>query len=203
MSFLCSHGEKQKRFFPLSCSIWASDLLGLDSTNVMPREQQLTFFFSLPLLALSFLCSSTILFSIKPNKYSTAWSRGYTYGCHLEVFKVPVTKDMVSEIFNMSKKKSAFDVLTLAVMAGQIFLFFSLPTKVKRLLFFFIFIFWRAGYNAGLGYLLKLQSERRGLVAWAREAGIFDKNKGNPWYDWLKVELSCKMEADYDFDVSG
>ncbi|KAG0357444.1 phosphatidylethanolamine N-methyltransferase [Podila minutissima] len=118
------------------------------------------------------------------------------------IFKVPVTKDMVSEIFNMSKKKSAFDVLTLAVMAGQIFLFFSLPTKVKRLLFFFIFIFWRAGYNAGLGYLLKLQSERRGLVAWAREAGIFDKNKGNPWYDWLKVELSCKMEADYDFDTA-
>jgi hypothetical protein len=109
---------------------------------------------------------------------------------------------MVSEIFDMSKKKSAFDVLTLAVMAGQIFLFFSLPTKVKRFLFLLIFIFWRAGYNAGLGYLLKLQSERRGLVAWAREAGIFDKNRGNPWYDWLKVELSCKMESDYDFDVS-
>ncbi|KAF8947546.1 phosphatidylethanolamine N-methyltransferase, partial [Haplosporangium bisporale] len=110
------------------------------------------------------------------------------------------TKDMVREIFDMSKKKSAFDILTLAVMAGQIFLFFSLPTKVKRFLFLFIFIFWRAGYNAGLGYLLKLQSERRGLVAWAREAGIFDKSRGNPWYDWLKVELSCKMEADYDFD---
>jgi len=110
---------------------------------------------------------------------------------------------MISEIFDMSKKKSAFDILTLAVMAGQIFLFFSLPTIVKRFLFLFIFFFWRAGYNAGLGYLLKLQSERRGLVAWAREAGIFDKNGGNPWYDWLKVELGCKMEADYDFDVSG
>ncbi|KAF9217119.1 phosphatidylethanolamine N-methyltransferase [Podila verticillata] len=113
-----------------------------------------------------------------------------------------MTKDMVREIFDMSKKKSAFDILTLAVMAGQIFLFFSLPTKVKRFLFLFIFIFWRAGYNAGLGYLLKLQSERRGLVAWAREAGIFDKSRGNPWYDWLKVELSCKMEADYDFDAA-
>ncbi|KAG0024359.1 phosphatidylethanolamine N-methyltransferase [Podila clonocystis] len=113
-----------------------------------------------------------------------------------------MTKDMVSEIFDMSKKKSAFDVLTLAVMAGQIFLFFSLPIKVKRILFLFIFVFWRAGYNAGLGYLLKLQSERRGLVAWARETGIFDKYKGNPWYDWLKVELSCKMEADYDFDTA-
>ncbi|KAF9414265.1 phosphatidylethanolamine N-methyltransferase [Podila epigama] len=86
-------------------------------------------------------------------------------------------------------------------MAVQIFLFFSLPTTVKRFLFLIIFTFWRAGYNAGLGYLLKLQSERRGLVAWARGSGIFDKNSGNPWYDWLKVELSCKMESDYDFDT--
>lgn len=108
---------------------------------------------------------------------------------------------MLSEIFDMSKKKSAFDILTLAVMGVQIFLFFTLPTNVKRFLFLVLFVFWRAGYNAGLGYLLKLQSERRGLVAWAKEKGIFDKSSGSPWYDWLKVELSCKMDADYDFEV--
>jgi len=117
------------------------------------------------------------------------------------VFRVPVTKDMVSEIFDMSKKKSAFDILTLAVMGLQILLFLTLPTTLKRWLFLFLFIFWRAGYNAGLGYLLKLQSERRGLVALAREKGVFDKDRGGAWYSWLKEELSCKMEADYDFDV--
>ncbi|KAG0028758.1 phosphatidylethanolamine N-methyltransferase [Podila clonocystis] len=116
------------------------------------------------------------------------------------IFRVPATKDMLSEIFDMSKKKSAFDLLTLAVMGVQIFLFFTLPTNVKRFLFLVLFVFWRAGYNAGLGYLLKLQSERRGLVAWAKEKGIFDKASGSPWYDWLKVELSCKMDADYDFE---
>lgn len=108
---------------------------------------------------------------------------------------------MLSEIFDMRKKKSAFDIMTLAVMGVQIFLFFTLPTNVKRFLFLVLFVFWRAGYNAGLGYLLKLQSERRGLVAWAKEKGIFDKSSGSPWYDWLKVELSCKMDADYDFEV--
>ncbi|KAG0047644.1 phosphatidylethanolamine N-methyltransferase [Gryganskiella cystojenkinii] len=117
------------------------------------------------------------------------------------IFRVPATKDMLSEIFDMSKKKSAFDLLTLAVMGFQIFLFFTLPTGVKRFLFLVLFLFWRAGYNAGLGYLLKLQSERRGLVAWAKEKGIFDKERGGAWYDWLKEELSCKMDSDYDFET--
>ncbi|KAF8928564.1 phosphatidylethanolamine N-methyltransferase [Dissophora ornata] len=118
------------------------------------------------------------------------------------IFRVPVTKDMLSEIFDMSKKKSAFDILTLAVMGFQILMFFTLPTYIKRWLFLVLFIFWRAGYNAGLGYLLKLQSERRGLVAWAKEKGIFDKTHGGGWYEWLKQELSCKMDSDYDFDSS-
>jgi len=109
---------------------------------------------------------------------------------------------MLSEVFDMSKKKSAFDVITLAVMGVQILLFFILPTHIKRWLFLVIFLFWRAGYNAGLGYLLKLQSERRALVAWAKEKGIFDKNRGGTWYTWLKQELSCKMGPDYDYDAS-
>ncbi|KAG0366159.1 phospholipid methyltransferase-domain-containing protein [Gamsiella multidivaricata] len=117
------------------------------------------------------------------------------------IFRVPVTKDMVSELFDMSKKKSAFDIITLAVMGVQVLLFFALPLVVRRWLFLFLFLGWRAGYNAGLGYLLKIQSERRALVAWAREKGIFDKNRKSPWYGWLKVELSCKMGSDYQFDA--
>ncbi|KAI1293973.1 phosphatidylethanolamine N-methyltransferase, partial [Mortierella claussenii] len=116
-------------------------------------------------------------------------------------FRVPVTKDMVSELFDMSKRKSLFDVLTLVVMGVQILLFLTLPSTIKRWLFLILFVFWRAGYNAGLGYLLKLQSERRGLVAWAKEKGIFDKQRGSAWYDWLKEELSCKMGRDYQFET--
>jgi len=108
---------------------------------------------------------------------------------------------MVSELFDMSKKKSAFDVVTLAVMAFQILLYLVLPTTFKQWLFLFLFLGWRAGYNAGLGYLLKQQSDRRALVVWAREKGIFDKNRHNPWYEWLKVDLSAKMGKDYQFEV--
>ncbi|KAF9353259.1 phosphatidylethanolamine N-methyltransferase [Mortierella sp. NVP85] len=118
------------------------------------------------------------------------------------IFRVPTTQDMVSELFDMSKKKSAFDVVTLAVMAFQILLYLVLPTNFKRWLFLFLFLGWRAGYNAGLGYLLKQQSDRRALVVWAREKGIFDKNRHNPWYEWLKVELSAKMDKDYQFDAA-
>ncbi|KAG0253722.1 phosphatidylethanolamine N-methyltransferase [Mortierella polycephala] len=117
------------------------------------------------------------------------------------IFRVPMTKDMVTEIFDMSKRKSAFDIITLSVMGVQILLFFILPSTLKRWFFLFLFLFWRTAYNAGLGYLLKLQSERRGLTAWAREKGIFDKDRGGAWYVWLKDELSCKMEADYNFDT--
>ncbi|KAF9140205.1 phosphatidylethanolamine N-methyltransferase, partial [Linnemannia schmuckeri] len=106
------------------------------------------------------------------------------------VFRVPVTKDMVTEIFDMSKRKSVFDIITLVVMGVQVLLFFTLPTSIKKWLFLILFVFWRAGYNAGLGYLLKMQSSRRGLVALAREKGIFDRNRGSPWYDWLKDELT-------------
>ncbi|KAF9932021.1 phosphatidylethanolamine N-methyltransferase [Linnemannia zychae] len=117
------------------------------------------------------------------------------------IFRVPVTKDMVTEIFDMSKRKSVFDVITLVVMGVQILLFFTLPTSLKRWLFLVLFVFWRVAYNAGLGYLLVMQSNRRGLVALAREKGIFDKTRRSPWYDWLKEELSCKMESDYDFET--
>ncbi|KAK3809897.1 MAG: phospholipid methyltransferase-domain-containing protein [Linnemannia elongata] len=118
------------------------------------------------------------------------------------IFRVPVTKDMVTEIFDMSKRKSVFDIITLVVMGVQVLLFLTLPTSIKKWLFLILFVFWRAGYNAGLGYLLKLQSNRRGLVALAREKGIFNKNRGSPWYDWLKDELTCKMESDYDFETA-
>ncbi|ORZ04453.1 phospholipid methyltransferase-domain-containing protein [Lobosporangium transversale] len=116
------------------------------------------------------------------------------------IFRVPVTRDMVSELFDISKRKSLFDVLTLTVMGIQVLLFITLPSAIRRWFFLLLFVIFRSGYNAGLGYLLKLQSDHRGLVVWAREKGIFDKRRDNPWYSWLKQELSCKMGPDYRFD---
>nr|CAG8454112.1 3673_t:CDS:10 [Entrophospora candida] len=60
----------------------------------------------------------------------------------------------------------------------------------------------KCAYNMGLGWLLKYQSDKRGLVIWAKRNNIFHK-KNLKWYPLLKKELSTKMGDDYDFDDSG
>ncbi|KAI8073022.1 phospholipid methyltransferase-domain-containing protein [Gongronella butleri] len=104
---------------------------------------------------------------------------------------------MVQTLMDPKKKKSFFDYLTLGIMGVQIFLFFVLDTRVKQFLFLFLFAFWRLAYNAGLGVLLKYQSDSRGLVELAKHLQIFEPE--SKWYHWLRRQLSAKMEDDYDF----
>ncbi|CAG8455816.1 2660_t:CDS:10 [Acaulospora morrowiae] len=119
-----------------------------------------------------------------------------------KVFQVPQTSDMLTSVFTLSTRKSAFDTITLVVISSQILLFFILPSSIRRWIFLILFIFWRVSYNAGLGALLKYQSDRRGLVLWAKRKKIFDKEKGGKWYTFLKEELTVKMGDDYDFDTA-
>ncbi|CEP14983.1 hypothetical protein [Parasitella parasitica] len=105
----------------------------------------------------------------------------YSYGKTPDgkVFRVPLTREMVANLLNPKQKKGVFDWITLATMAFEIGLFFILPLWAKRVLFLFIFFFWRLAYNAGLGVLLKYQSDSRGLVRLARQYQIFDR-EANP-----------------------
>src|SRR4051812_42802165 len=107
---------------------------------------------------------------------------------------------MLSTLFNPYLRKSAFDKATLISLGFQVALFFLLPTTPKRIFFTFIFLFWRAGYNAGLGYMLGIQSKSRALVRWAKKSRLFVRD--GPWYSWLRHELTMKMGDDYDFDAS-
>ncbi|KAI9318250.1 phospholipid methyltransferase-domain-containing protein [Dichotomocladium elegans] len=116
-----------------------------------------------------------------------------------KVFRVPVTRDMLTGLINPKEKKSFFDLLTLGTMAVEISLLFLLPRSVSQILFIFIFFFWRLAYNAGLGYLLKFQSDKRGLVKLAKKHEIFDKEARPELYRWLNTQLSMKMGDDYDF----
>ncbi|CAJ0645226.1 11369_t:CDS:10 [Entrophospora sp. SA101] len=50
--------------------------------------------------------------------------------------------------------------------------------------------------------VIGFQSDKRGLVIWAKRNNIFHK-KNLKWYPLLKKELSTKMGDDYDFDDSG
>lgn len=108
---------------------------------------------------------------------------------------------MVSNLFDPTQKKGVFDWITLGTMAIEIGLFFVLPVWAKRILFLFVFFFWRLAYNAGLGVLLKYQSDSRGLVRLAKKYQIFDREANPRAYHWLQHQLSIKMGDDYDFAV--
>ncbi|OBZ84963.1 Phosphatidylethanolamine N-methyltransferase [Choanephora cucurbitarum] len=128
----------------------------------------------------------------------------YSYGKTSDgkVFRVPLTREMVQTLLNPKVKKSIFDWFTLGIMALEIGLFFVLPVWFKRILFIFVFFFWRLAYNVGLGVLLKYQSDSRGLVRWAKKYHLFDLQKNPKAYHWLKYQLSVKMGDDYDFDTA-
>ncbi|KAI8645821.1 phospholipid methyltransferase-domain-containing protein [Parasitella parasitica] len=125
----------------------------------------------------------------------------YSYGKTPDgkVFRVPLTREMVATLLNPKQKKGVFDWVTLGIMALEIGLFFVLPVWAKRILFLFIFFVWRLAYNAGLGVLLKYQSDSRGLVRLARHYQIFDREANPRIYHWLQHQLSIKMGDDYDF----
>jgi phosphatidylethanolamine N-methyltransferase len=109
---------------------------------------------------------------------------------------------MVANLLNPKIQKGVFDWITLGTMAIEIGLFFVLPVWAKQILFLFVFFFWRLAYNAGLGVLLKYQSDSRGLVRLAKKYKIFDRDANPTAYHWLQHQLSIKMGDDYDFAVS-
>ena len=80
------------------------------------------------------------------------------------MFKIPQTHDMLSSLFDPRLPKSHIDILTLSLLALQVVLFVSLPLNVSRYFFMVYFAMWRLAYNAGLGYVLRQQSETKWIV---------------------------------------
>ncbi|RSL90111.1 Phosphatidylethanolamine N-methyltransferase [Fusarium oligoseptatum] len=99
------------------------------------------------------------------------------------VFIVPTTHDMVSQLLDPRQPKNFSDAI--------------------RVVFAFVFLFWRACYNIGIGVLLQIQSNHRRLVTWARRWKLFENpatgKNPRPWlYNLLKNELETKIEEDYE-----
>lgn len=118
------------------------------------------------------------------------------------VFVVPETHDMVSQLLDPREPKNLSDVVVLAILALHIWAAYVLPPGLKRPLFAAVFLFWRASYNVGIGYLLTVQSKYRLLVTWARRMKLFEDPSagGNPrpWlYALLQRELETKIPKDY------
>lgn len=112
---------------------------------------------------------------------------------------------MVSQLLDPREPKNLSDVIVLAILGLHILAAYYLPWSLKRPVFAAIFLFWRASYNVGIGYLLTIQSKYKLLVTWAKRWKLFeDPSTGKnprPWlYNLLKVELETKIPADYKFD---
>ncbi|PSN62282.1 phosphatidylethanolamine N-methyltransferas-like protein [Corynespora cassiicola Philippines] len=121
------------------------------------------------------------------------------------VFIVPHTHDMVSQLLSPSQPKNLSDAVVLAVLAGHILTLYILPQRARIPVFAAIFLFWRAAYNAGIGWLLNEQSNHNRLVLWAKNSHILDKPEGgkNPHptlYGLLKREMETKIPKDYRFE---
>ncbi|KAL8774478.1 MAG: hypothetical protein Q9209_000851 [Squamulea sp. 1 TL-2023] len=120
------------------------------------------------------------------------------------VFTVPQTHDMVSQLLSPSQPKNISDLFVLAILGLLILGCYLAPAWVRVPLYAVIFLFWRACYNAGIGYLLHIQSHHRKLVAWAKRWKIFvdPKTGDNPhpvlWY-LLRREMETKIREDYKF----
>lgn len=121
------------------------------------------------------------------------------------IFIVPETHDMVSQLLDPREPKNLSDLVVLGVLALHIWAAYALPKSIKVPVFAVIFLFWRAAYNVGIGYLLTVQSKYKLLVTWARRLRAFERpetgNNPRPWlYNLLKTELEAKIPKDYKMD---
>jgi phosphatidylethanolamine N-methyltransferase len=119
----------------------------------------------------------------------------------LSVFRVPTTHDVITALFHPYYPKSHIDILNLGLLAFQLFLFYSLPSTPRKLFFFLYFTFWRAAYDAGLGYFLTKQSKRRWIVRAVHKLGWLDQERRPLVRAWIRKQLVGKMGKDYSFDV--
>ncbi|GAA5987888.1 hypothetical protein JCM11641_003523, partial [Rhodosporidiobolus odoratus] len=116
------------------------------------------------------------------------------------VFSIPETHNMLSSLFDPRFPKSNIDLLTLGLLATQVFLFFILPRASAKWFFGLSFAFWRLAYDAGLGYVLRKQSETRWIVKAASKYGWFDPERRPAVSTWARRELQKKMGRDYSFE---
>lgn len=112
---------------------------------------------------------------------------------------------MVSQLLSPTQPKNFSDLIVLLVLGVLIISLYLLPSPWRIPTYAVIFLFWRTCYNAGIGYLLHIQSRHRRLVSWAKRSRIFDKprpgeNKRTWVYSTLKREFETKIPEDYRFE---
>ncbi|KAH9476865.1 phosphatidylethanolamine N-methyltransferase [Psilocybe cubensis] len=117
-----------------------------------------------------------------------------------EVFRVPTTHDVLTTLFHPGYPKSHLDLLNLGLLGLQIVIYFALSRKAAQIFFFFYFAFWRAAYDAGLGWVLTKQSKKKWIEREVQRRGWLDEKRRPAVRNWIKKQLVDKMGKDYSFD---
>ncbi|KAI0062970.1 hypothetical protein BV25DRAFT_1907416 [Artomyces pyxidatus] len=117
-----------------------------------------------------------------------------------QVFRVPTTHDVVTALLHPAYPKSHIDILNLGLLGLQLVLFLVLPRTARKIFFFFYFAFWRAAYDAGLGYVLTKQSKKKWIVREIQRLGWLDEQRRPNVRNWIRKQLVGKMGKDYSFD---
>lgn len=119
-----------------------------------------------------------------------------------DIFLAPPTHDFLNTL-SSTLFTSTLTQLTLLTLIAQPIIYYLLgPGRTRQIFFFLEFAFWRASYDAGLGWMLRRQSERKWIVRKLRSWGILDrattKDGGQPsaWSIWWKRELEAKLGAE-------
>jgi len=130
-----------------------------------------------------------------------------TYACSssvdlpILVFRVPTTHDVITTLLNPSYPKSDFDILNLGLLGLQIVLYLLFSRGTAQIFFICYFAFWRAAYDAGLGWVLTKQSKKKWIVKEVQKLGWLDATRRPAMRDWIRQQLVGKMGKDYSFDV--
>jgi phosphatidylethanolamine N-methyltransferase len=90
----------------------------------------------------------------------------------------------------------------LGLLGFQIVLYLLLSRKGAQIFFLFYFAFWRAAYDAGLGWVLTKQSKKKWIVKEVQRLGWLDEKRHPAIREWIRKQLVDKMGKDYSFDVS-
>lgn len=117
-----------------------------------------------------------------------------------EVFRVPTTHDVLTGLFHPRYPKSHLDILNLSLLGSQLVLFYILPRPTAKVFFLFYFAFWRAAYDAGLGWVLTKQSKRKWMIREIQRLGWLDEKRNPAARNWIRAQLQGKMGKDYSFD---
>ncbi|KAF6750342.1 phosphatidylethanolamine N-methyltransferase [Ephemerocybe angulata] len=118
----------------------------------------------------------------------------------IAVFRVPTTHDVITTLLNPGYKKSHLDLLNLGLLGFQIALYLVLPRHVSQVFFFIYFAFWRAAYDAGLGWVLTKQSKKKWIVKEVQRRGWLNEESRPAVRNWIRKQLQDKMGKDYSFD---